>query len=100
MSGNRSTECQVVSQSECGPSNHLLISRDVVKRSLTEAIDQVLESGGLDRDDVVCISAGMAGIDFDGAGAAEIEPLLSRDGFRKPRAQWRYGDRTCRRNGA
>lgn len=73
--------CQVVGQSESGPSNHLLVARDVVKPSLTEAINQALESGGLDRDDVVCISAGMAGIDFDGAGAAEIETLLREMGF-------------------
>lgn len=73
--------CQVVSQSESGPSNHLLVARDVVKRSLTEAINQTLESGGLDRDDVACISAGMAGVDFDGAGAAEMETLLREMGF-------------------
>lgn len=75
------SQCRVVSQSETGPSNHLLIARDVVKRSLTEAINQTLESGGLDRADVVCISAGMAGVDFDGAGADKMETLLREMGF-------------------
>jgi N-acetylglucosamine kinase-like BadF-type ATPase len=73
--------CQVISQSESGPSNHLLVARDVVKRSLTEAISQALKSAGLDREDVVCIAAGMAGIDFDGAGAAEMQTLLREMGF-------------------
>jgi N-acetylglucosamine kinase-like BadF-type ATPase len=71
----------VVSQAESGPSNHLLVAGDVVKRSLAEAIDQALKSSRLDRDDVVCVSAGLAGVDFDGAGAPAMEELLGELGF-------------------
>jgi glucosamine kinase len=72
---------RVVGQAERGPSNHLLVASDVVKDSLVEAIDQSLKSGGLNRDDVVCVSAGLAGVDFDGAGATAMEKLLGDFGF-------------------
>jgi N-acetylglucosamine kinase-like BadF-type ATPase len=67
---------QVVGKAESGPSNHLLVAGDVVRRSLAEAIDQTLRSCGLDHDEVVCVSAGLAGVDFDGAGAPAMEELL------------------------
>lgn len=72
---------QVVSQAESGPSNHLLVAADVVKRSLAEAIDQTLTPARLNRDDVICVSAGLAGVDFDGAGAPAMEELLRELGF-------------------
>lgn len=67
---------QVVSQAQSGPSNHLLIAGEVVRQSLAEAIDQTLKSANLNRDDVVCVSAGLAGVDFDGAGVPEMKALL------------------------
>lgn len=67
---------QVVSQAQSGPSNHLLIAGEVVRRSLAEAIDQTLKSANLNRTDVVCVSAGLAGVDFDGAGVPEMKALL------------------------
>lgn len=72
---------QVVSKGESGPSNHLLVARDVVKRSLAEAIDQTLTLGRLNPDDIICLSAGLAGVDFDGAGAPAMEELLRELGF-------------------
>ncbi|HAF12760.1 MAG TPA: hypothetical protein DHU55_12560 [Blastocatellia bacterium] len=72
---------QVVSKGESGPSNHLLVARDVVKRSLAEAIDQTLTLGHLNRDDIICVSAGLAGVDFDGADAPAMEELLRKLGF-------------------
>ena len=72
---------QVVSKGESGPSNHLLVARDVVKRSLAEAIDQTLTLGRLNRDDIICLSAGLAGVDFDGADAPVMEELLRELGF-------------------
>ena len=72
---------QVLSHAESGPSNHLLVAGDVVKRSLAEAIDQALKSCRLNRDDVVCVSAGLAGVDFDGSGAPAMEELLRELGF-------------------
>ena len=71
----------VVSQAETGPSNHLLVAEQVVVRSLDDAIDQSLSKGNLDREAVACISAGLAGVDFDGAGASQMEGLLNRLGF-------------------
>ena len=72
---------QVVSKSETGPSNHLLVAPEVVRRSLDEAIEQTLTLGKLNRDDIVCLSAGLAGVDFDGAGAPAMEELLRELGF-------------------
>ena len=72
---------RVVGQAQGGPSNHLLVAADVVRRSLTETIDHTLVSGGLDRADVVGVSAGLAGVDFDGAGAPVMEELLGELGF-------------------
>lgn len=71
----------VVSHAETGPSNHLLVQRSVVKRSLHEAIEQSLSAAGFNRDSVACVSGGFAGVDFDGAGASEIEGLLRDLGF-------------------
>ncbi|MGH9882933.1 MAG: N-acetylglucosamine kinase, partial [Pyrinomonadaceae bacterium] len=72
---------QVVGESISGPSNHLLIDRDVVKQSLSDAIDQPLTHDGVNRADVVCLSAGLAGVDFDGTGAAEMEGVLRELGY-------------------
>ena len=66
----------MVSQAQSGPSNHLLIAGEVVKRSLAESIDQTLKSANLNRDHVVCVSAGLAGVDFDGAGVPEMKALF------------------------
>jgi len=73
---------RVLGRSETGPSNHLLVSGEVVRRSLAEAIDEALRSSGLNRDGVACVSAGLAGVDFDGAGAAEMQSLLEDLGFK------------------
>lgn len=72
---------EVVGEAETGPSNHLLVDEQVVAQSLGEAIEHALRSGNLSRDAVVCVSAGLAGVDFDGAGAAEMEDLMRRLGF-------------------
>lgn len=72
---------RVVGNSESGPSNHLQVSRDVVIRSLQEATNEALAKNGLHREQVVCVSAGMAGVDFDGIGAAEIEEAFREIGF-------------------
>jgi N-acetylglucosamine kinase-like BadF-type ATPase len=72
---------QVIGESTAGPSNHLLIEGDLVKRSLDDAINEALLSAGVNREDVRCLSAGLAGVDFDGAGAFEMETLLRDLGF-------------------
>ncbi len=72
---------KVVGESVTGPSNHLLIEHSVVKESLAQAIDQALRDAGVNRTQVRCLSAGLAGVDFDGKGAAEMEQLLQELGF-------------------
>ncbi|MGE0867317.1 MAG: N-acetylglucosamine kinase [Kofleriaceae bacterium] len=72
---------RVIGRGAGGPSNHLLVERAIVQRSLTTAIDEALASAGARRGDVACVAAGLAGVDFDGAGADDMEPLVARLGF-------------------
>lgn len=66
-----------------GPSNHLLVSREVTKESLGEAIRGACAAAGLQGEEVVLVSAGTAGVDYDGAGAEEVEAVLGELGFRR-----------------
>lgn len=72
---------RVISRAESGPSNHLLVDREIVISSLSEAIDRALRRGGVNRSEVACLSAGMAGVDYDGTGAAEMEAVFRALGF-------------------
>jgi N-acetylglucosamine kinase-like BadF-type ATPase len=75
---------RIVSEATSGPSNHLLVARPVVVHSLREAIDKTLAGASLRYTDVECLSAGLAGVDYDGVGAEEMERLLREFGFQKP----------------
>lgn len=70
------TAGKILSEATSGPSNHLLVPMDVVLGSLKEAIDNTLTSGSLKKDQVACLSAGLAGVDYDGTGATEMEAVL------------------------
>ena len=72
---------RVVGNGESGPSNHLQVRRDVVIDSLQEATTRALAQNELLREQVVCVSAGMAGVDYDGTGAAEMEEAFREIGF-------------------
>ena len=72
---------RVLGQAESGPSNHLLVSSEIVRRSLAEAINDTLRAAGVNAETVACVSAGLAGVDFDGAGAPEMQTLLRELGF-------------------
>jgi len=74
-------EGRVAGSGESGASNHLLAGIDVVESSLDEAISAALAQACLNRAEAVCISAGLAGVDYDGSGAPEMEALLRRLGF-------------------
>lgn len=76
-----SRDGQVVGEGASGPSNHLLVAVDVVRHSLTEATGKALERGGLLHKDVVCVSAGLAGVDYDQRGAPEMEEMFRQIGF-------------------
>lgn len=64
-----------------GASNHLLVAFEVVKASLGEAINAALDQARLKRTNVACISAGLAGVDYDGRGSAEMEEVFHELGF-------------------
>ena len=74
---------RVLGEGSGGPSNHLLVSRGMAKKSLADAISEACAPIGLKNDAVACISAGTAGVDFDGAGAEEVEAILGELGFRR-----------------
>ncbi len=72
---------QIVGQSVAGPSNHLLVNKDTVVCSLAEATDAAMAQAGLNRADVRCVSAGLAGVDYDGRGAPEMDEIFRELGF-------------------
>ncbi|MGE0545819.1 MAG: N-acetylglucosamine kinase [Kofleriaceae bacterium] len=72
---------RVVGRGAGGPSNHLLVERAIVERSLATAVDEALVSAGARHGDIGCVVAGLAGVDFDGAGADDMAPLIARMGF-------------------
>lgn len=67
---------RVLGRGEGGPANHLLVAHPVVRRSLARAIDEALVSAGIARSDVRCVAAGLAGVDYDGAGADVARTLF------------------------
>jgi N-acetylglucosamine kinase-like BadF-type ATPase len=74
-------EGRIAGAGASGPSNHLLVAMETVRQSLVEATGKALAEGGLRPEDVVCVSAGLAGVDHDGTGGSEIEGLLCEIGF-------------------
>src|SRR5689334_8118072 len=70
----------VLATAESGASNHLLVDAETVRGSIAAAAGAVLQDAGLCAADVF-VSAGLAGIDFDGRGAAEMRPVFSALGF-------------------
>jgi N-acetylglucosamine kinase len=74
---------QTLSAVETGASNHLLVERETVVRSLSDAIENALIQGNLQGTDVACVSAGLAGVDYDGAGEEEMKQVMSGLGFNR-----------------
>ena len=72
---------RIVGAGESGPSNHLLVDEDIVKRSLLDAIERSLAEGDIPRDAVGLVAAGLAGVDYDGTGQAETTATIRRLGF-------------------
>lgn len=64
-----------------GASNHLLVASEIAKASLEKAISAALDQAQINRAEVICVSAGLAGVDYDGSGAAEMEELFRELGF-------------------
>jgi N-acetylglucosamine kinase-like BadF-type ATPase len=74
---------QLIGEGTSGPSNHLLVNGDVVRQSLADSIDVALSRAGVDRSNVHCVSAGLAGVDFDGTGSQEMEGIFHELGFER-----------------
>ncbi|MDQ3665305.1 MAG: hypothetical protein M3410_01685 [Acidobacteriota bacterium] len=74
---------QVLGEGASGPSNHLLVDSTVVKQSLADSIDQAITMGPVKRTEIACLSAGLAGVDFDGTGAREMEEVFRELGFER-----------------
>jgi N-acetylglucosamine kinase-like BadF-type ATPase len=70
-----------LSEAERGASNHLQQAAEAVRITLTEAIDETLRLANLSKGDVKCVSAGLAGVDYDGYGAAPMLALYRELGF-------------------
>jgi N-acetylglucosamine kinase-like BadF-type ATPase len=75
-SGGTHTRCvafdrdgRILGRGEGGPSNHLLIDHASARHGLSTAMDTALTDGALSPSAVRCIAAGLAGVDYDGAGA-------------------------------
>lgn len=70
-----------IAVAEGGPSNHLSAERLHVLESLQTTFARTLDLCGHQRSDVLLVSAGFAGVDFDGAGASEMQALLKEAGY-------------------
>jgi N-acetylglucosamine kinase-like BadF-type ATPase len=70
-----------LASAEGGPSNHLSAERSHVLESLQTTLPQTLRLCDRRMSDVLLVSAGFAGVDFDGAGASEMKVILSEAGF-------------------
>ena len=64
-----------------GPSNHLHVPIDAAADALRSATAAALRTSGATAADVELVSAGLAGVDFDGAGAVEAFGMLRGIGF-------------------
>ncbi len=74
-------EAKILGAGGGGASNHLLVDKKIVKASLSEAVKTALAQAGIKLPDVACVSAGLAGVDFDGSGADEMNDLIRELGF-------------------
>jgi glucosamine kinase len=64
-----------------GPSNHLSSERSRVLESLRTTLVRALMLCDRRTNDVLLVSAGFAGVDFDGDGASEMKAALGEAGF-------------------
>jgi N-acetylglucosamine kinase len=86
---------KVIGEGEAGPSNHLTGGRDRAIRALADAIGQAARHGS--SRGLIFVCGGLAGVDYDGAGADDGLELLRQAGF--PNAAV-YGDMVIAHRGA
>ncbi len=74
---------QTLAEAEGGASNHLHEREEAVRTRLAELLEQTLRLANLRRKDVACLSAGLAGVDYDGWGAEPMFALFRELGFER-----------------
>lgn len=72
---------RVRGEGKAGPSNHLQVTIEAAIAALRVATREALTAAGASVADVELVSAGLAGVDFDGVGAAEGVAMLRTIGF-------------------
>jgi N-acetylglucosamine kinase-like BadF-type ATPase len=82
-SGGTRTRClamdrqgRILGRGEGGPSNHLLVDDASARRALSGAMEMALTDAALPTSAVRCVAAGLAGVDYDGAGADAGRTLI------------------------
>jgi glucosamine kinase len=68
-------------EGEAGPSNHLHVTVDAAAAAIRSATSAALSAAGAAAGDVALVSAGLAGVDFDGTGGDEGALMLRAIGF-------------------
>lgn len=71
----------ILGQAESGPSNHLQAEQDDIEKQIGEVTEKTLRAAHLSREEIVCVSAGLAGVDYDGYGQEPMHALFHRMGF-------------------
>lgn len=71
----------VLGSGESGPSNHLLVEPQTVAASIKNAISDTLTAANKTPGDVSLVAAGLAGVDYDGSGEAEMREMLRDLGY-------------------
>jgi N-acetylglucosamine kinase len=71
---------RILGEAESGPSNHLRQDERSVESRITSAIKETIHRAKISHDDVVCLSAGLAGVDYDGYGDEPMRALFRRLG--------------------
>jgi N-acetylglucosamine kinase-like BadF-type ATPase len=72
---------RILGEAESGPSNHLQQAERSVEARMASAIEETVRAAKICRDDIVCVSAGLAGVDYDGYGDEPMRALFRRLGF-------------------
>ncbi len=70
-------------EAENGASNHLQETEVAIRTRLAEVIERALGLANLRKDEIVCVSAGLAGVDYDGYGAEPMMALFRGFGFER-----------------
>lgn len=72
---------RVLGEAVSGPSNHLQQDEQSIEDRVAAAVEDTLRKAQISREGIVCVSAGLAGVDYDGYGAEPMQALLQRLGF-------------------